>query len=277
MILDAFKLNGKTAIVTGVATGLGEGMAVGLAEAGADIVGVYHRTAPTGVQAAVTKLGRKFVGVQADLGDPSCIGAIVEKALAACGKIDILLNNAGIIRRADLLDFTEADWDAVMNVNLKSLFLLSQAVARTMVERKLRGKIVNVASMLSYQGGIRVPSYTASKHGVMGLTKLMANELAKFGINVNAIAPGYMATDNTKALREDAKRNAEILARIPVGRWGTADDLKGGCRCCTCSCAAAWSRRPPCRTPAASPASSACCASSRVVPTPWMSWPKCPA
>lgn len=230
MILDAFKLDGKTAMVTGACTGLGEGMAIGLAEAGADIIGVYHRTAPDGVKKAVEKTGRQFVGLQADLGDPSCVGKLVDDAIAACGKIDILLNNAGIIRRNDLPDFTEADWDAVMNVNLKSLFLLSQATAKWMIGAGgagRRGKIINIASMLSYQGGIRVPSYTASKHGVMGLTKIMANELAKHGINVNAIAPGYMATDNTQALRADAKRNAEILGRIPVGRWGTPSDLQG--------------------------------------------------
>ena len=227
MILDSFKLDGKTAMVTGACTGLGEGMAMGLAEAGADIIGVYHRTPPVGVKRAVEATGRRFVGVQADLGDPSCIGELVDRAIAMCGKVDILLNNAGIIRRNDLVDFTETDWDDVMNVNLKSLFLLSQAIARRMIEQKRGGKIINIASMLSFQGGIRVPSYTAAKHGVMGLTKIMANELAKFGINVNAIAPGYMATDNTKALRQDAKRNADILARIPVGRWGTPDDLKG--------------------------------------------------
>jgi 2-deoxy-D-gluconate 3-dehydrogenase len=227
MILDHFRLDGKTALVTGVATGLGAGMAIGLAEAGADIVGVHRSHEPTDVAAAVAKLGRKFIPLRADFEDPSCIGGLVEKAIAKAGQIDILLNNAGIIRRADLLDFTEADWDDVMNVNLKSLFLLSQQIAKHMVARGIKGKIINVASMLSYQGGIRVAPYTASKHGVMGLTRLMANELAGRGINVNGIAPGYMATDNTRPLREDPKRSAEILARIPAGRWGEPGDLAG--------------------------------------------------
>jgi len=142
-------------------------------------------------------------------------------------RIDILVNNAGIIRRDSLLEFNETDWDDVMNVNLKSLFFLSQTVARHQVEKHIRGKIINIASMLSFQGGIRVPSYTASKHGVLGLTRLMANELAPSGINVNAIAPGYMVTENTRALRENAKRNADILARIPAGRWGDPEDLQG--------------------------------------------------
>jgi len=147
--------------------------------------------------------------------------------VAGLGSLDILVNNAGIIRRADILEFSEKDWDDVMNVNLKSLFFLSQEAARQMEKQGRGGKIVNIASMLSFQGGIRVPSYTASKSAVGGLTKLLANELAKFGIQVNAIAPGYMATDNTEALQKDPVRNKEILARIPVGRWGTPDDLKG--------------------------------------------------
>mgnify|MGYP000866514502 CR=1 FL=1 len=227
MILDLFRLDGKKAIVTGVSTGLGWGMALGLAQAGADIVGVYNSHAPQEIQKEIEALGRRFVGIQADLGQRQSVDAIVSQALAACGRIDILLNNAGIIRRNSILDFTEADWDAVLDVNLKHLFLLSQAVARHMVEAKIAGKIVNIASMLSFQGGIRVPSYTASKHGVLGLTRLLANELAPYGINVNAIAPGYMVTDNTKALREDPKRNAEILGRIPSGRWGQPSDLQG--------------------------------------------------
>jgi 2-deoxy-D-gluconate 3-dehydrogenase len=227
MILDQFKLDGKVALVTGGCTGLGEGMAIGLAEAGADVVTTYHTTAPDALRRRLDDLGRRFEAVQADLARPETMGDLADQAREAMGRIDILVNNAGIIRRAELLEFPEADWDEVMNVNLKSLFLLSQSVARPMVEDGLGGKIINIASMLSYQGGIRVPSYTASKHGVMGLTKIMANELAGKGINVNAIAPGYMATENTRALREDAKRNAEILARIPTGRWGTPEDLQG--------------------------------------------------
>lgn len=225
--MDSFRLDGKTALVTGAATGLGQGMAVGLAEAGATIVGTHHRKPAGQTRQAVEATGRRYVDLSADLADPHTMADLLARALQEVDRIDILVNNAGIIRRAELLEFTEQDWDDVLNVNLKSLFLLSQAVARQMVEKQIGGKIINVASMLSYQGGIRVPSYTASKHGVMGLTRIMANELAPKGINVNAIAPGYMATDNTQALRDDAKRNAEILARIPAGRWGEPDDLKG--------------------------------------------------
>jgi len=225
--MNTFSLAGRTALVTGSATGLGRAIAAGLAEAGADVVGVYHRSPPDATRAAVEAAGRRFVARVGDLSHPQTMAALVAAALDQVPRLDILVNNAGIIRRADLLDFTVADWDAVMNVNLKSLFLLSQAVARHMVERGEGGKIIHIASMLSYQGGIRVPSYTASKHGVMGLTRLMANELAPKGINVNAIAPGYMATDNTQALRDDPQRNRQILERIPAGRWGEPDDLKG--------------------------------------------------
>lgn len=225
--MDWFRLDGKAALVTGAATGLGQGMAVGLAEAGATIVGTHHQKPADQTKKAVEAAGSRYVDLAADLGDPQTMAELLDRALEEVGQIDILVNNAGIIRRAELLDFTEQDWDEVLNVNLKSLFLLSQAVARQMVEKRVHGKIINIASMLSYQGGIRVPSYTASKHGVMGLTRIMANELAPKGINVNAIAPGYMATDNTQALRDDPKRNAEILARIPAGRWGDPDDLKG--------------------------------------------------
>jgi len=227
MILDLFRLDGKKALVTGAATGLGRGMAAGLAQAGADIAGVYHSHAPDDVRQEVEAAGRRFVGIQADLGQRPSVESIVQQAVAAFGRIDVLVNNAGIIRRNPILEFTEADWDAVMDINLKHLFLLSQAVARHMVEAKIAGKIVNVASLLSFQGGIRVPSYTASKHGVLGLTRLLANELAPYGINVNGIAPGYMVTANTQALRDDPKRNAEILARIPAGRWGQPADLQG--------------------------------------------------
>jgi 2-deoxy-D-gluconate 3-dehydrogenase len=227
MILDQFRLDGKTALVTGAGTGLGRGMALGLAEAGADIAGVYHTHSPDEIRRQVESLGRRFVGIQADLQSREAVDRIVRETAAALGRIDILVNNAGIIRRSTVLEFSESDWDAVLDVNLKHLFLLSQAVARHMVQGKIRGKIINIASMLSFQGGIRVPSYTASKHAVAGLTKIMANELAAYGINVNAIAPGYMATSNTQALRDDPKRNAEILARIPAGRWGDPADLQG--------------------------------------------------
>jgi 2-dehydro-3-deoxy-D-gluconate 5-dehydrogenase len=226
MILESFKLMGKVAIVTGCSRGLGQGMALGLAEAGADIVGV----ASSSLQAAkvgVEDLSRRFLGIQADLSDIKSIEEIVNKTIAEFGKVDILINNAGIIRRAEALDFTEKDWDDVLNVNLKVLFFLSQAVARRFLMQQTGGKIINIASMLSFQGGIRVPSYAASKSGVMGLTRLLACEWAKHNINVNAIAPGYMATDNTAPLRSDPIRNSEILARIPAGRWGAPEDLKG--------------------------------------------------
>lgn len=226
-ILDQFKLDGKVAIVTGSERGLGRGMAVALAQAGADIVGVtYAENAPE-TAAAIEAVGRKYVHIQANLISIEPVPRIVETALKAFGHIDILVNNAGIITRNDSVDFTEKEWDDVMNINLKSAFFLCQAVARQFIAQGKGGKIVNVASMLSFQGGIRVPSYTASKSGVKGITMLMANEWAKHGINVNAIAPGYMATDNTTQLRADEARSAEILGRIPAGRWGLPEDLGG--------------------------------------------------
>lgn len=226
-ILDAFKLDGKVAIVTGSERGLGRGMAVALAQAGADIVGVTYAETAEETAAAVAAAGRKYVHVQANLLTIEPIERVVKEALAAFCHIDILVNNAGIIMRNDSVDFTEKEWDDVMNVNLKSTFFMCQAVARQFIAQGKGGKIVNVASMLSFQGGIRVPSYTASKSGVKGITMLMANEWAKHGINVNAIAPGYMATDNTAQLRADDKRSAEILDRIPAGRWGLPEDLGG--------------------------------------------------
>jgi 2-deoxy-D-gluconate 3-dehydrogenase len=226
MILDQFKLAGKVALVTGAGRGLGQGMACGLAEAGADIVGVdIGPMAET--EKAITASGKKFLGIEANLSDAKAVAAIIERTIEVFGKVDILINNAGIIRREDAINFSEKDWDDVINVNLKTVFFFSQAAARQFIKQKTGGKIINVASMLSFQGGIRVPSYTASKSGVMGITRLMANEWAKYNINVNAIAPGYMATDNTAQLRDDQKRSEEILARIPAGRWGVPDDLKG--------------------------------------------------
>ncbi len=228
MILDKFRLDGKVAIVTGCARGLGRGLAEGLAEAGADIVGVYNQTDPEGgTQKEVEKLGRKFIGISADLRRQEPIKGIVEKAVQKFGKVDILVNNAGTIRRGASIDFTEKDWDDVMNLNLKSLFVLCQAFAKRVAQQGEGGKIVNIASMLSFQGGILVPSYTASKSAVMGLTKLLANEWAQYRINVNAIAPGYMATDNTEPLRKDPVRSAALLDRIPMGTWGMPEDLKG--------------------------------------------------
>ena len=226
MILEHFQLAGKVAIVTGCDTGLGQGMARALAQAGADIVGV-NVTAPTDTQTQVEGLGRRFLDLRANLADIACIEGLLAKAKAFAGRVDILVNNAGIIRREDAIKFSEKDWDDVIDINLKSVFFFSQAAARQFMAQGTGGKIINVASMLSFQGGVRVPSYTASKSGVMGITRLMANEWASHKINVNAIAPGYMATNNTAALRADEGRNASILERIPAGRWGTPDDLAG--------------------------------------------------
>lgn len=225
-MLDMFSLEGKVAIVTGARTGLGQGIAVGLAKAGADIVGVGDKPMEE-TKEIVESLGRKFLYIKADLIKQDSINTIVERTVEIFGNIDILVNNAGIIRRQDFLEFSDENWDDVININLKSVFYLSKAVANQFVKQGHGGKIINIASMLSFQGGIRVASYTASKSGLAGMTKLMANELAKYNINVNAIAPGYMATNNTEALRNDEKRNKEILDRIPAGRWGTPSDLEG--------------------------------------------------
>jgi 2-deoxy-D-gluconate 3-dehydrogenase len=224
---NPFSLEGKVALVTGGNVGLGQGIALALAEAGADVASVARRGSDETV-AKVQAMGRRAVSIQADLGSIEPVESVLDQATQALGPIDILVNNAGIIRRADAVDFTEADWDAVMDVNLKVLFFLTQAAVKRMIADGRRGKIINTASMLSFQGGIRVPSYTASKSGVAGLTKLMANEWAKHGINANAIAPGYFATDNTQALQDDPVRSKGILGRIPAGRWGEPGDLGGG-------------------------------------------------
>ncbi len=226
MNLDMFSLKGKTAIITGANTGLGQGMCVALAEAGANIVGVARREMDETAK-MVEEKGAAFLPVIADLLSLEPIDRIIDEATKKFGRVDILINNAGIIRREDAIDFTVSDWDDVINTNLKTLYFLSQAVARKFIEQGEGGKIINVASMLSYQGGIRVPAYTASKHAVMGVTKSMANEWAKYGINVNAIAPGYMVTNNTEKLRNDPKRYGEILDRIPAGRWGEPSDMGG--------------------------------------------------
>jgi 2-dehydro-3-deoxy-D-gluconate 5-dehydrogenase len=226
MILENFDLTGKVALITGCSTGLGQGMALGLAEAGADIVGVDYVDAPE-TKEAVEALGRSFLGLKADLTSIEPVEGLVSAAVEKFGHLDILVNNAGIIRREDAINFSEKDWDDVMNINIKTVFFFSQAAARQFIAQGNGGKIISVASMLSFQGGIRVPSYTASKSGVMGITRLMANEWASYGINVNAVAPGYMATNNTAPLRADEKRSAEILGRIPAGRWGLPEDLKG--------------------------------------------------
>jgi 2-deoxy-D-gluconate 3-dehydrogenase len=226
MILNAFNLKGKVAVVTGARTGLGQGMAFGLAEAGADIVGI-DLTSLTETKKGVEERGSRFLGIEKNLSTLKAIEEVTLQVLQEYKKMDILINNAGIIRRTDAIDFSEKDWDEVMDINLKTVFFLSQAAARQFIKQKTGGKIINIASLLSFQGGIRIPSYTASKSGVMGITRLMANEWAKHNINVNAIAPGYMATDNTAPLRADPVRSKEILERIPAGRWGLPDDLKG--------------------------------------------------
>lgn len=225
-MMNSFNLEGKVAIVTGCRTGLGQGMALALAEAGANIVGVDYLDVDD-TKEKVEALGRKFLGIQANLMSTESNDSIVQQTMEAMGRVDILVNNAGIIRRDDAINFSEKDWDDVMNINIKNLFFLSQTVAKQFIAQGEGGKIINIASMLSFQGGIRVPSYTASKSAVMGVTKLMANEWAKYNVNANAIAPGYMATDNTAPLRSDPVRSKEILDRIPAGRWGLPADLGG--------------------------------------------------
>lgn len=223
MILDLFGLKGKVAIVTGSNTGLGQGICRAFAEAGAKVVGVSRRPSDETKE----MIGEAFHNVIADLSSCEVIPSIVEETVAKFGRVDILVNNAGIIKRQDSLEFSEENWDTVLNVNLKTVFFLTQAVARRFVEQGTGGKIINIASMLSYQGGIRAPSYTASKSAIRGITMTLSNEWAKYGINVNGIAPGYMATNNTEQLRQDGERSADILARIPAGRWGTPADLEG--------------------------------------------------
>ena len=226
MILDRFRLDGRIAVVTGARTGLGQGIAVALAEAGADIVAVGSTTMDE-TMAAVGATGRDCHFVLSDLNDPEEARQVVPAAMAAAGRIDILVNNAGITRRAETVDLSLEEWSDVLSVNLTAPFVLSQDAARAMMRLGNGGRIINVASVLSLQGGVKVPSYVASKHGVLGLTRVMANELAPHGITVNAIAPGYMHTDMTDALRDDPDRTRQILDRVPVGRWGTPDDLAG--------------------------------------------------
>ena len=220
-----FDLSGKVAIVTGANTGIGQAIALSLAAAGANIAAV-GRTPAEETVAQVRALGRRADIISADLSSIEPVQRVVDETIEKLGRLDILVNNAGIIRRADSVDFTEADWDAVIDTNLKVLFFLCQAAGRHMIAQG-SGKIVNIASLLSFQGGIRVPSYTASKSGAGGLTKLLANEWAARGVNVNAIAPGYIATNNTAALQADETRNRQIQERIPAGRWGEASDIGG--------------------------------------------------
>lgn len=223
---EMFSLDGKVAIVTGANTGLGQAMAVALAQAGADLA-LVGRSSPDETVEKVQAIGRNTHVIGADLSSLDPIDLIVGETREVFGGIDVLVNNAGIIKRNDAIDFTVEEWDSVMNVNVRTLFFLSQAVARIMIADRTRGKIINIASMLSYQGGIRVPSYTTSKSGVMGLTRALANEWAAHGVNVNAIAPGYFTTNNTAALQADETRNRQILERIPAGRWGRPSDLGG--------------------------------------------------
>jgi 2-dehydro-3-deoxy-D-gluconate 5-dehydrogenase len=224
--LNLFSLAGNVALVTGANTGLGQGIAIALAQAGADIVGVA-RDNVSDTERSVVAAGRRFHQIRADLERSQEAGRIVAQTIEAMGRLDILVNNAGVIRRDDALTFSEQDWDAALNVNLKTPFFLAQAAARAMLQAGRGGKIINIASMLSFQGGIRTASYTASKSGLAGITRLLANEWAARGINVNALAPGYFETNNTTALRSDEHRNRDILGRIPAGRWGKPSDLGG--------------------------------------------------
>jgi 2-deoxy-D-gluconate 3-dehydrogenase len=223
--VNSFDLTGRVAAVTGANTGIGQAIAAALAQAGADVA-LIGRTAAEETAAQVRALGRRAEIVSADLSTIAPVQRVVDQTVDKLGGLHILVNNAGIIRRADAVDFTEADWDAVVDTNLKSVFFLCQAAGRHMIARG-SGKIINIASMLTFQGGIRVPSYTASKSGIGGLTKLLANEWAAKGVQVNAIAPGYIATNNTAALQADEARNAAILGRIPAARWGDPADLGG--------------------------------------------------
>lgn len=227
-VLDLFRLNGKVALVTGTSRGLGQAMAIALAEAGADIAGLDRSPDRPATRQVVEGLGRRFAQVTCDLHDASVedLRGAVNETVARLGRIDILVNNAGAILRAPALEFSEADWDEVLQLDLKALFFLSQAAAQQMVKQG-GGKIIHIASVLSFQGGIRTPAYVAAKSGVAGLTRAMANEWAMYNINVNAIAPGYMVTDNTQALRADPDRDRAIVERIPAGHWGVPDDLRG--------------------------------------------------
>jgi len=227
VIIDRFRLDDKIALVTGSSSGLGQAIAIALAEAGADVACHCRRPGQADETiSGIEQLGCKGIEITGDLAEASGSGAIVDKTISDLGRLDILINNAGTIRRAPAVDYSEEDWDTVINVNLSSVFYLSQAAGRHMTGRG-SGKIVNIASLLSFQGGITVPAYTASKSAVAGLTKALANEWAKFNVNVNAIAPGYIETKNTAPLRADETRNRQILERIPAGSWGQPEDIAG--------------------------------------------------
>lgn len=226
MIESLFSLKGKVALVTGSSRGLGQGIAVGLAKAGADIIGVSSGNGKSATKDLVEGSGSKYYELTADLTDPEAAKQLASKATLLTGNVDILVNNAGIIRRNPVTEHSDEDWESVININQNSVFYLSREIGKHMLERG-SGKIINIASMLSFQGGLTVPGYTASKHAVAGITKSLANEWASKGLNVNAIAPGYFATDNTAPIRENEERKSSIEARIPQGRWGTPEDLQG--------------------------------------------------
>jgi len=227
LILDQFKLDGRIALVTGAATGLGAAIAIGLAEAGADVACHGNTRSPEATCKTITDIGRAAFAVTGDLSQPQTANELFQKTISRFGRIDILINNAGTIRRAPAVDYSDDDWATVIEVNLSSVFRLSRIVGKQMIENERGGKIVNIASLLSFQGGITVPAYAASKGGVAQLTKALANEWAKHNVNVNAIAPGYMRTTNTAALQADETRNRQILERIPAGRWGEPEDVAG--------------------------------------------------
>ena len=226
MILEAFRLTGKNALVTGSSRGLGAAIAVALAEAGSNVALHGSHSVPQTVVDQVGATGARHVQLTADLRDPDCAPVLVEQTITAFGSIDILVNNAGMIRRSPAVDFSTEDWNDVLATNLTSAFRLCQYAGRHMLQRG-SGKIINIASLLSFQGGVTVPSYAAAKGGIAQLTKALANEWAAEGLQVNAIAPGYMETDNTEALRKDPTRSRQIMERIPVGRWGAPRDVAG--------------------------------------------------
>lgn len=225
MILDRFRLDGNVAVITGGTKGIGFAITLALAEAGADVA-VISRTSNPALEVSVSKLGRRYLHHSADLTDRQQSRTVIPAVVEAMGAVDVLINNAGIIQRGRAEEFSETDWDATLEIDLTAAFLLSQAAGRLMIQRG-RGKIVNIGSVLSYQGGINVVAYTAAKHGVTGLTKTLSNEWAKHGININAIAPGYVATELTSALKQDPVRSQTILGRIPAGRWGNPEDIAG--------------------------------------------------
>ena len=225
MILEQFRLDGQVALVTGGTKGLGRAIALAMAEAGADIV-VVSRTADPGTERVISALGRRYLHHSADLTNRSQTEAVVPAVLGKMGDVDILVNNAGTIRRSPALDYSQADWDATIEIDLTATFILSQAAGRVML-KKGRGKIINIASVLAFQGGINVTAYTASKHGVAGLTKALANDWASEGINVNAIAPSFFVTELTEPVKRDSERSKSITGRIPAGRWGIPEDIAG--------------------------------------------------